>query len=251
MYVRLAFAVAAHLEAEILIVDEVLAVGDAEFKKKSMGKMGQVAAQGRTVLFVSHNLDAISELCERTIWLDQSMIACDGESRDVVARYLGSSRATRETWTRDEPDVSDSPIVLDAVRVASAGNDKSSLHFDEPIAVEITYTVTREAKNVRVGVRVSDANGLVVFSSVDSDAAAPLEPFRQPGEYHSCCTIPPSLLRPGKYDVSVGVYEPKVKVWAMLDRVVSFEITEVGFRMSRGRAGVITPILSWTTTRLE
>jgi len=251
MYVRLAFSVAAHLEPDILVVDEVLGVGDAEFRKKSLGKMGQVAGQGRTVLFVSHNLDAISNLCERTIWVDKGIIACDGETRDAVARYLGSSRLTRQTWTRDEPDVSDSPIMLDAIRVTSAGSDKSGLHFDKPIAVEITYSVTREVKNACVLVRVSDANGSIVFTSWDSDSTASLETFRQCGEYHSCCTIPPSLLRPGKYDVSVGALEPEVKVWAMLDRVVSFEITEAGFRMNRSRAGVITPILIWSTARLK
>jgi lipopolysaccharide transport system ATP-binding protein len=251
MYVRLAFSVAAHLEPDILVVDEVLAVGDAEFQKKSMGKMGQAAGQGRTVLFVSHRLAAISELCERTIWLDQGMIACDGESQDVVRRYLGSLRVTRQTWTRDESDVSENPIVLDAVRVISPGSDKSGLPFDEPIAAEITYRVTREVKNARVLIQVRDANGLVVFTSWDSDATTSVETFRQPGEYSSSCTLPRSLLRPGKYEVSVGVFEPKVKLWAMLDRVVSFEITEVGFQMNRGRIGVITPILNWNTTRLK
>jgi lipopolysaccharide transport system ATP-binding protein len=251
MYVRLAFSVAAHLEPDILVVDEVLAVGDAEFQKKSMGKMGQVAGEGRTVLFVSHNLAAISALCERTIWLDQSMIACDGENQDVVRRYLGSLRVTRQTWTRDESDVSENPVVLDAVRVISPGSDKSGLPFDEPIAVETTYRITREAKNACVFARVSDANGLIVFTSWESDTTTSLETFRQPGEYSSCCTIPRSLLRPGKYEVSVGLFEPKVEIWAMLDHVVSFEITEVGFPMNRGRTGVITPILNWSTTRLK
>src|SRR3989454_170633 len=156
MYVRLAFAVAAHLEPEILVVDEVLAVGDAEFQKKCLGKMQDVSAkEGRTVLFVSHNLAAITELCERAIWLDKGAINFEGLSRAVVARYLHTSRAKRPTWTRSGSEFSDSPIVVDAIHVASAGNDKAALHFDEPIAIEIMYTVVREAKNAHVFARVS------------------------------------------------------------------------------------------------
>jgi lipopolysaccharide transport system ATP-binding protein len=251
MYVRLAFAVAAHLDPEILIVDEVLAVGDAEFQKKCLGKMSSVSRGGRTILFVSHNLDAIKNLCERTIWVDQGMIVCEGETRDVVARYLGSSRSTKQTWTRDGPDASDSPIVLDAIRVTSARSNQSGLHFDEPIAVEIRYRVTREAKNVTVRVRVFDANGLIMFTSWDTDTTASLETLRQRGEYSCCCTIPRYLLRPGKYDVTVSVVERDGRAWVALDRVVSFEVTEVGFRLDRARMGVITPILDWNTTRLK
>src|SRR5207248_6837924 len=118
-----------------------------------MGKIGQVAAQGRTVLFVSRNLAAIRNLCERTIWVDQGRIVCDGDSRDVAGRYLGSSRATRQTWTRDPADVSEGPIAFDAIRVTSGGRDTSALHFDASVAVEIRYRVTREAKNAHVLVR--------------------------------------------------------------------------------------------------
>src|SRR5207248_10661313 len=115
-----------------------------------MGKIGQVAAQGRTVLFVSRNLAAIRNLCERTIWVDQGRIICDGDSRDVAGRYLGSSRETRQTWTRRPADACEGPLAFAAIRVTSGGGDKSALHFDESVAVGTRYRLPREATNHHV-----------------------------------------------------------------------------------------------------
>ena len=246
MYVRLAFAVAAHLEPEILIIDEVLAVGDAEFQKKCVGKMGQAAGEGRTVLFVSHNLAVLTQLCERAIWLDGGRLKLDDQSRGVVASYLSASRSGRRTWVRSETQSPESPIIFDAVDVSSA-KDESVLKFDSPIALKIAYTVARETKNACVLARITDNNGVVVFTSWDTDSVGSIGARRLPGQYRVRCDIPASLLRPGQYDVSVGVYEPNVRVWCLLDRVVTFEISPTDCFINPRRVGVITPVLKWST----
>ena len=140
MYVRLAFAVAAHLEPEILIVDEVLAVGDAEFQKKCLGKMHEVSRGGRTVLFVSHNMGAIQTLCSRAIWLDQGQVRCDGESSDTINRYLAQSGAA--------PVVTDAkPVPLtDAIELRAFDITPRTIETGHPVQFTMTFAAAAPAK---------------------------------------------------------------------------------------------------------
>jgi lipopolysaccharide transport system ATP-binding protein len=165
MYVRLAFAVAAHLEPEILFVDEVLAVGDMAFQKKCLGKMDDVAKAGRTVLFVSHNMDAIARLCPRGILLDKGRVAMDGPAGDVVRQYLGAlADQTKATFRRDTPpDWGDAWVR--AVEVTdAAGNPCDTFVMGEPICLRITYEVRKELKAVEMGLTLSNDRGQVVAS---------------------------------------------------------------------------------------
>src|SRR5262245_10683994 len=169
MYVRLAFAVAAHLEPEILVIDEVLAVGDAEFQKKCLGKMGTVASSGRTILFVSHNLRSISDLCGAAILLERGAVAAAGHPRDVVSRYISGGTEDVTEW-RPQPSPS-SRFQFNRVRVvnARAGEMDASTPYSEAIEIEFDYTVNGELPIGRLGLTLVNGEGLPVLSSADTD----------------------------------------------------------------------------------
>jgi lipopolysaccharide transport system ATP-binding protein len=204
MYLRLAFAVAAHLEPEILIVDEVLAVGDAAFQKKCLGKMGDVARAGRTVLFVSHNLPAVRGLCERAIWLRNGAIADDGPAASVVSHYLRA--AVTSTTERVWSDPGTAPG-NDVVRVRRASVKPDGGTSGEPIDVRTPFTLEFEYWNLVRGARLSlaarvfDEQGVLVFDAGPVDAGPPLEP----GLYRDVCRIPGDLMNDGIYSIELRV----------------------------------------------
>jgi lipopolysaccharide transport system ATP-binding protein len=254
MYVRLAFAVAAHLEPEILVVDEVLAVGDAAFQRKCLGKMGDVAQEGRTVLFVSHNMAAITRLCRWGIWLDRGYLRDHGPADEVVAKYFAAGvQALGELTFRDRlPEAPGSEYVrLLAFRVRSdRGDVTASLDARSPFSVEIEYEVLRPAASVRVGFRITAHDGTVLFSSTDSDER---EMDRDPGTYVSCCTIPGPFLNYGQYFLSVGSDTPMIQSHFLVERGLAFSIEHtggIGAHISDGRQGVLRPALPWTVRRL-
>jgi len=214
MYLRLAFAVAAHLEPEVLIVDEVLAVGDAEFQKKCMGKMGEVAREGRTVLFVSHNLGAVRTLCDSAMLLRGGQVASRGDTESVISAYLSeqSRSATGESvWTDLDEAPGDRDIRVTALRVLNG--------YDVPVgevgdadgfSVEIRYEVLNELRNAQVGFQILTADGIVVFESLHGDHLElypedhPGDPeVHRPGSYHWVCRIPGSFLNTGTYYVKL------------------------------------------------
>jgi ABC-2 type transport system ATP-binding protein/lipopolysaccharide transport system ATP-binding protein len=198
MYLRLAFAVAAHLDADILLVDEVLAVGDAEFQRKCLGRMASVEREGRTVMFVSHNLDAIVRLCPTTLWLDRGQVVAYGPSADVVDAYLSAGVQQLERQTFD--DVDGQPVNLRSVGVANpAGELTSVLRRDEPFTIEVTFAVTTPVPDLNLAVSVQTLRGLRVLDEALADhPPGPLEP----GEYVARLQIP-SLLNAGDYVVGV------------------------------------------------
>jgi lipopolysaccharide transport system ATP-binding protein len=248
MYVRLAFAVAAHLEPEILIVDEVLAVGDAEFQKKCLGKMQEVSRGGRTVLFVSHNTSAVGRLCDRAMLIHLGAIEAEGNPEEIIQRYLSSLVRAGAEWFRPESEQADGPIAINAVRTVSDHDEIQAVaRFDSGLGVELQYTVHRPAKNTSILLRVTNSVGATIFTSWNTDASRANSDALSEGKYRSKCLIPPSLLRPGRYAVSVGVHEPGRKRWSYHEGVVSFEISSVGYPLNVSRAGVITPVLKWST----
>ena len=168
MYVRLAFAVAAHLEPEILLVDEVLAVGDAAFQKKCLGKMESVGREGRTVLFVTHNMPAITRLCPRAILLDEGQVIADGETREVIGRYLNAGRVESGgmEWLRADEAPGDATARLKHVRVSDQqGNPKTLFTMRESIAVEVKYWVLAGNYPVLPMIQVVNQDGHSVFVS--------------------------------------------------------------------------------------
>ncbi|MGE0821960.1 MAG: ABC transporter ATP-binding protein [Candidatus Binatia bacterium] len=254
MYLRLAFAVAAHLEPDILLVDEVLAVGDAAFQKKCLGRMGDVAHEGRTVLFVSHNMGAITQLCSRALWLQSGQLKLSGSSADVVASYL-SSTASNAVSDGQLQSVSPSgqkiPVRLCAVQVlADTGQPTCVVRFDQPFRVQITYDVQALTRSLSIVCRLTDILGNVVWTSWDTDTTDWSTRAREPGRYTSTCTVPNSLIRPGTYSLSVGVTNNR-NSFDLYEQVLAFEVSQVGYPLNPERIGIVTPLLDWVVQPME
>ena len=204
MYLRLAFAVAAHLEPEILVVDEVLAVGDAEFQRKCLGKMSDVAREGRTVLFVSHNMSAILRLTEEAIVLERGELVLRAPTVEAVDYYMSSGFAEtgERVWTPAEVPATAAPFSPLALRVRNPqGTIVDTVRSTDPVSVEIEYKLAAPIQGLRVGMYLMSMRGEHVFTSFDTDDPEQFESYsqRQPGHYVSRCTIPPDTLNEGRY----------------------------------------------------
>ena len=249
MYVRLAFAVAAHLEPEILVIDEVLAVGDAEFQKKCLGKMETIASSGRTVLFVSHNLRSISDLCAVAILLERGTVAAAGHPRDVVSRYISGGTEDVSEW-RPQRSPS-SRFQFNRVRVANAGAGVAgaSIPYSEAVEIEFDYTINGELPIGRLGLTLVNEEGLAVLSSAYTDMMSNLNRPWPLGRVVSRCTIPGSLLLPGHYCLMFS--EPRPTGGDVIhENLLSFTINALGSPSERdGRRGVIAPTLHWEHLR--
>jgi lipopolysaccharide transport system ATP-binding protein len=250
MYLRLAFAVAAHLNPEILLVDEVLAVGDAEFQKKCLGKMSDVTQSGRTVLFVSHNMGAVNRLCTRTLWLDQGKLVMDGPTDQVIAQYLTSKAGARGAveWQHGIANDGVDELEIYSVRlVNSAGQVASNFDVQKSFTVEIRYRINKALPYCRVGVLLGTYDGTLLFETYDADDEKNLG-RRHPGDYIVSCQIPADLLNPGNYIISINAGMPNIKNLAFLEGVLVFSIEDtgaVGSPLHSKRGGVIRPKLNW------
>ena len=251
MYVRLAFAVAAHLEPEILLVDEVLAVGDAEFQRKCLGKMDQVAREGRTVLFISHNMGAIARLCERSLWLDEGKAVLDSFSGEVIAAYQSQYLKACSEWKRPDPGDADSDVAILSVAVRdSRGNLTALFSSHEPVSVEIRYLVRRPLSGCQIGTRVYNSDGVVVFTTTDADTSGSSALPKEPACYRALFTIPGYFLGPGLYYLLVAAHLPNRTVYETIEQTVGFEVTPTGSLASLdSRLGVVSPLLAWETLK--
>jgi lipopolysaccharide transport system ATP-binding protein len=210
MYVRLAFAVAAHLEPEILVVDEVLAVGDAAFQKKCLGKMGDVAQEGRTVLFVSHNMAAVAQLCQKAVWLQGGRIRKIGLPEEVIKDYLSDSNTqiAERQWSYPGDAPGDDRVRLLAVRVLQQGRMAPVIDINIPSRIEIEFEALKNLRNLVTGINIYDATGLCLFDSCDwrpNQLTA--------GRYRKHIVLPAQLLAEGRIDVLVQLhfYDPDIK----------------------------------------
>ncbi len=192
MSVRLAFAVAAHLEPEILLIDEVLAVGDAEFQQRCLGRMEDMSNSGRTIVFVSHQMQAVAQLCDRAILLEKGGVVLDGPSGDVVAQYLQSVGGSSSTqfWPDLDSAPGDSLVRLRSVRVVdSDGAVTDAVDVRDSVGIEIAYTVLRnDGPAVFPKIKLYDARRNVIFNALDTSARW-LEPAAT-GDYVSTAWIP-------------------------------------------------------------
>jgi len=257
MYTRLAFAVAAHLEPEILVVDEVLAVGDAAFQRKCMNKMRDVGQQGRTVIFVSHNMPAIVRLCPRAIMLEGGRVIEDGPAHHVTGVYLGTTGKmfSERVWEQQAAAPGDETVRLRAVRLKdAAGQPLGLVDIRQPLVVEIEYDVLRPGKRLSAGFICNNDEGVCAFSSAEVEAETIYgQDINFTGRRVARCTIPGNLLAEGTFTVSAAVY-------AILDgpHIHAQESDIVGFRVydpaegdsARGIytgpvAGVVRPRLAW------
>lgn len=257
MYLRLAFSVAAHLEPEILLVDEVLAVGDAGFQKKCLGKMGSVAKEGRTVLFVSHNLGAITQLCGRVVQLEKGRLKRVGPSFEVVNAYLASLFGTevKSSWSTESSPLNDSEVRFTSARLLSSdGQPRSVVNFNDSLVVEIAYDVKVPIRDLSVTFHLYDSMNSMVFESIDTDMPEWRGRVRESGRYHATAPIPPRLLRPGRYHLSFVSYVQgtnSFKLFQHLEGALTFDVSEVGYTLHVGRLGIVSPVLNWKVCRLN
>jgi len=256
MYVRLAFAVAAHLEPEILLVDEVLAVGDSSFQKKCLNKMQDVGEQGRTVLFVSHNMPAVTRLCERTILLDEGGVLMDGPSYEVVGAYLSSGLGT--TAVREWLDPAKAPaseaIRLRAVRVRTEdGQTAGTVDIRRPVGIEMEYEVLESGYTLMPHLVLYNQEGTLLFVAIDQDPTWRRRP-RPKGRYVSTGWIPGNLLAEGAMIVGVAMrtVDPQMLHFDVRDAVAFQVVDTPDGDSARGdwggqMRGVVRPLLEWRT----
>jgi len=258
MYVRLAFAVAAHLEPEILLVDEVLAVGDIAFQKKCLGKMGEVAKEGRTVLFVSHNMEAIRRLCNEAMLLECGKLRRRGEVDGVISDYIGQiiDRSPEKVWPIVESAPGDNFIRLHAVRVHDEnGNMQNTFDIRRPIFIEVQYWNLVEGIKRAPGIHVWNDQGICLFMSYDHNSPEWQQRVFRRGLIKSTCRIPGNFLAEGRFLVTVAINTEVGQSFAHVVEkdVVSFEVFDPGEGDSvRGEnqnkwGGLVRPMLEWET----
>lgn len=249
MYVRLAFAVAAHLEPEILIVDEVLAVGDAEFQKKCLGKMGDVAKKGRTILFVSHNMTAIRSLCRESISLNAGQIINRGVPDQVIKDYLSSGEATNweVSWTDPKNAPGDGAAWLTRVKVApEGGRDVGHVEVTVPLMIVVEYYNSVPGRVLSVSVVIYTQDDQCVLST-GSGAAS-----RDAGAYQAVCFIPGGFLNDETYRLRVFLIADDSRAIVDQDHLVTFQLHDVPRQGNWfGKwIGVVRPTFEWRTERV-
>jgi lipopolysaccharide transport system ATP-binding protein len=256
MKVRLAFSVAAHLEPEILFIDEVLAVGDAEFQKKCLNKMESVGQQGRTVLFVSHNMSAIARLCERTILLENGKIVSDGPSDKIVHYYLKSGTGTMAVreWHEQDNSPGNDAVRLRAVRILDHnGKIADTVDIRRSVGIEMEYEVLKPDCFMLPFFNFHNEEGIRVFSAVDLDADWRGKK-RLEGRYKSKAWIPGNLLSEGMLFVTASMKTTAQNYWYFYEpEVVSFQVIDsLDGDSARGdyagkMGGALRPLLKWQT----
>ncbi len=234
MYVRLAFAVAAHLEPEILIVDEVLAVGDIAFQRKCLGKMQSVHDSGRTVLFVSHNLTAVSKLCSRCILLSGGRLVADGSTPEVLGEYVSATSSDRQS-TRNYA-LPNRPFDAKIRRISvcdAAGKPSSNLEMTEGFTIEIDYELASPIEGLSVGLQIISVEGdLTLISLSDPELDLSRLESREPGYYTSRVKFPAGLLNTGLYQVRAGM-SSKFKIFDVIEDI-HFEVLD--------NVGIVVPL---------
>jgi lipopolysaccharide transport system ATP-binding protein len=259
MYLRLAFAVAAHLEPEILVVDEVLAVGDAEFQKKCLGKMGDVAQQGRTVLFVSHNMSAILRLTQEAIVLNKGKMIMRGPTQEAVDFYLssGQAQAGERTWDADEVPSSAAPFTPTRLTVKDrSGKVVDTIRSTEPVTLEFEYRLGAPVTGLRVGIYLGTMRGEYVFTSFDTDEPTLFETnsTRNAGRYISRVTLPADMFNEGRYSVGVNASSFGVRRYFMDENALAFNVDisgAPGTQWPEPRVGPIRPRLEWKIEKID
>jgi len=256
MYVRLAFAVAAHLDPEILMVDEVLAVGDASFQRKCLDKMKEVSHVGRTVLFVSHNMPAITRLCERAILLDEGRLRCEGSCHEVVGEYLraGFGTSAQREWRAVNGRPGNDIVRLRGIRVRDQqGTIAEKIDIRTPVAIEMEFDVLKAGHVLIPNLHFHNEEGVNVFIVSDQDLTWRRQP-RLEGRYKSIAWIPGNLLAEGSLIVSAAIstMDP-VRVHFYERDVVAFQIVDsLDGNSARGdfagpMPGIVRPLLEWKT----
>jgi lipopolysaccharide transport system ATP-binding protein len=246
MYVRLAFAVAAHLEPEILVVDEVLAVGDAQFQKKCLGKMEDVSKEGRTIIFVSHNMTTVTTLCQKAIWLINGTINSTGDVQKIISQYLNHNAKKHSgeillTKQYQNNQFSFKKISLIDVK----GNISSVFDVREEIKIRIEYQLFESIKGLEVGFKLFNSSGIPVFSverswSINSELSV--------GIHLAEIEIPSLFLAPGLYYINLASHIPNIEIICLYESIMNFSVEETGSSHSKyrdGQTGVVIVHFPW------
>jgi len=261
MNVRLAFSVAAHLEPQILLVDEVLAVGDVEFQKKCLGKMDEVSKQGRTVLLVSHNMSAVQNLCSRSILLENGQIRMNGPTDKAVALYLSQKTLDKaiasasEIETRMEGVIrkKDPWIRFRQIEILnSEGERQRTFESDEQITVVIMFNCFKSLRDLRIGVYISDEKENSLLSTHSTDDPETTANFHKlvPGVYKAVCSFPPDTFGSKTFFVTVHLELPKDE-HLIASKILGFDVVFKGYNnMYGGEKIFFRPKLRWHMTGL-
>jgi len=263
MYVRLGFAVAAHLDPEILIIDEVLAVGDAAFQKKCLGKMEDVSQEGRTVIFVSHNMLSVKSFCRRGVLLEQGKVKADDEISHVIDSYMGTEtvRSGEVVWEGPDNAPGDERARLKSVRSVCDGTVKANVDIDKPFRVEVEYWNLVAGSRRFVSIHVANSMGITVFASsnMTSVSTTPDPWYSRPyprGLFKTACEIPGFLLNEGPHSVTIYINESSASNHIVFEReILNFTVMETGAMRKEFPTGpwlgIIRPRLNWETTQVE
>lgn len=253
MKVRLAFAVAAHLDPEILLIDEVLAVGDAEFQRRCLGKMKSVADAGRTILFVSHQMSAVRVLCDRAILLSGGTVAVDGPAREVVAAYESTvAEAAVEPELADAEGIGDERVRLRSLRLLRDGEVAAAVPRSAGIEVEITFEVRTDALRLNPHVHLHNSLGELLFISTNWHDPGHGNRRYGPGTYRARCSIPGNLLNAGRHSISAYLISDNRHQHVALPSAASFEVLDDGSDRgdyAGGWQGAVRPLLVWEVDR--
>jgi len=242
MRVRLAFSVAAHLDPEILFIDEVLSVGDASFQARCLKKMEEVAGAGRTVLFVSHNLGAVNGLCSRCIWMEHGKVRMDGDPQTVIESYLSTGFSSEARWRHPDDATCGQQVRISTVEVIDEdGSPDVNVQYDQPVRIRVRWDARQHVEDLQVILRITDTAGTTILSTSDQDSN-PGSGSWDVGCYSYVCEVPGPLLRPGRYLVSVYATSRRI-VHEEHTFVVAFDVIP---GVARVRPGVIVPRLRWT-----
>jgi lipopolysaccharide transport system ATP-binding protein len=253
MYVRLAFAVAAHLEPEILIVDEVLAVGDMRFQKKCLGKMEEVGREGRTILFVSHNLMAVRSLCTRAILLEKGKLVADDSVDKVAKIYLGSVNGSvlEREWSDGERSPQNPVAMLRKVRVCDDnGNSLEEIWTDKPFNFEIEFQVKKPDSIVGLTVILYDDESNVILSSINTLEENWYDKRMPEGIFRSICRVPENLLNNGWFNLTINIFSKGFSDLVSTNNLLRIEVLDgptVRGNYTGDYGGGIRPLFNWRT----
>jgi lipopolysaccharide transport system ATP-binding protein len=226
MYVRLAFSVAAHLEPEILLIDEVLAVGDANFQKKCMGRMQEVGKEGRTILFVSHNMTAISSVCSKTIHIHDGRVEAFAETGQVIQNYLANGQVGASGVFQSDPSLLVGKAIVFRVAVLDAtGCERGIVELTDDFQVEVCYELREELRGLSVGLQVMAEDGYTsIFSLSDPELDPSRLDVRQPGMYKAVVRFPKCALNTGSYYLRVGI-SSRFSIYSVVENL-RFDVTD-------------------------
>jgi lipopolysaccharide transport system ATP-binding protein len=241
MSVRLAFAVAAHLDPDVLLFDEVLAVGDAAFQRKCLVKMGEVVKTGRTIVFVSHNLTAVASICKTAILIDKGTKKNEGLAKTVLEQYIGSKTAARSEvrFSDSDPAANNGRLKLEAARVVSRRAITSEVQIDEEVRLEFNFAVVPKSLNVCSSIHVRDKEGVCAFVSGTRTREC------ASGRYRHSYIIPPNLMNDGLYTIDIHLITETTHIEVRIRNVLSFTVHETAGRLDYlGKViGCVRPIL--------